>query len=213
MKEKILIIGAGPHSKVIIDMVLEESKYEIVGLVDKEQGFEVLGIPVIADDSALVTIYESGIKKAFIAIGNNRIRAKIYQELIKIGFELVNVVSLNAKLSQHTKLGNGIAIMPGAVINADAVIGDNCIINTNASIDHDCIVGKNVHIAPGVAISGSTHIGEGTQIGTGASVIDKVTIGEWCIIGAGSVVVSNIESNTKAFGVPAKTIEKLEEKI
>ena len=44
--------------------------------------------------------------------------------------------------------------MGGAVINADATIGDLAIVNTRAAIDHDCQIGEAAHVAPGAALAG-----------------------------------------------------------
>ena len=97
--------------------------------------------------------------------------------------------------------------MPGAIINADAVIGKHCIVNTAASIDHECVIDDYCHIAPHVTLCGQVHVGEGTLIGAGASVIPCVSIGKWCTIGAGSAVVENVLDSATVVGVPAKLLK------
>jgi UDP-perosamine 4-acetyltransferase len=203
--EKIIIIGAGGHAKVIIDILRTSSEYDFVGLIDPQHlGKTILGVPVIGDDSKLEMIYEEGVRTVFVAIGNNQQRGQISNYVKKIGFSITNAISNYSYVSSTVKLGEGIAIMPGAVINPDSYIGDNSIINTGSTIDHDCIISKNVHIAPGCNIAGNVKIGEGSFIGIGTKIIPDISVGSSTIIGAGSLVTTNIPSGCTAFGAPAK---------
>lgn len=206
MNNKVVIIGAGPHSKVIIDILEKQGLYEIIGLIDCKDG-EVLGYPIIGKDENLEMIYGSGVTNAFVALGDNALRGKLYAKANQIGFSMINAISMDSVISRYAKLGEGIAVMPGAVINACAVIGDGAIINTNASVDHDCRIGQFVHVAPGVAISGSCSIGDYTLVGTGARIIDRIDVGDNVKIGAGAVVIGNIDNSITAVGVPAKFIK------
>jgi UDP-perosamine 4-acetyltransferase len=52
-------------------------------------------------------------------------------------------------VSPSVRLGAGVAIMAGAVINAEGRIEDLAIINTGAVIDHDAWIGEAAHVAPG----------------------------------------------------------------
>lgn len=208
MKDKLVIIGAGPHAKVVADILYQNGQYEIIGLVDDidKEGF--LGLKVIGNDNYLKVLFNQGVSKAFIAIGNNRIRRKLFETVQGIGFEIINVISRNAVISPYVKFGKGVVVMPGAVINVDTVIGNGCIVNTNSSIDHDGKVGKFVHIAPGTAIAGNVSIGDETFCGVGCRVIDGIKIEENVMVGAGAVVISDIKPNCTIVGVPAKYIKK-----
>lgn len=210
-KEKLVICGAGGHAKVIIDILKLNAQYEVVGCTDNNLdrlNQRVLGVEILGDDSILLELYSKGITNAFVALGDNRIRLKVANNLINVGFKIINVISTFAYVSDSVKLGQGIAIMPGAVINADSIIGNFSIINTNASVDHDCKVADYCHIAPGCNISGYAEVGVGTFLGTGCKVRDKVKIGEWCTIGVGSAVVKDIASYFLAYGVPATMIKR-----
>lgn len=207
--EEILIVGAGGHSKVIVDILQQNMEYEIAGLIDMPGTSGFWGIPVIGRDEDLVRLRnEMHVNHAFVALGNGRLREKVTQKAIAAGFALVSIISRDAVVSRHARIGNGTVIMPGAVINADAVIGDGCIVNTNASVDHECQIGDYTHIAPGCALSGKTVIGRQCMLGTGCRVIDGINIGDDTIIGAGTVVIDSIAGNCTVVGVPGKTIKK-----
>lgn len=209
MREKVIIIGGGGHAHSVIDIGLGMEEYEIAGIIDSGRTKEVMGFPVIGADADLAAIYRSGITHAFVALGDNAIRHRIYEEIKEIGYELVNFVSRHAYIAPSVRLGKGICIMPGAVVSVHSIIGDNTIINTNCSIDHDSVIGKSCHIAPGVSMSGKVTIGDGTHIGTGAAVIDGINIGSWSYIGAGAAVVADMPDGIMAYGVPAKTVRNL----
>lgn len=207
--KKVVIIGAGPHSKVIIDILTEANEYEIVGLTDQiSEGF-VLGYKVLGTDEILPELKCNGVDAAFVALGSNRLRKKMFDYASRLGFEMINAISKKAVISRFAKLGKGLAIMPGAVVNASSIIGNGCIINTNSSIDHDCRVSDFVHIAPGCAVSGTTFIGEGSFLGTGSRVIDKINIGKNVLVGSGGVVVKDIVDNCEVVGIPAKVIKSI----
>lgn len=208
MKEKMVIVGAGGHAKVIADIIRQNGKYEIVGLVDglDKEGFG--GLEIIGDDSCLDNLLQQGIRKAFIAVGDNHIRRRLFETAQNIGFEMINVVSRQAIVSPEVKMGEGNVVMPGAVINVDTVIQNGCIVNTNCSIDHDGKIGNFVHVAPGAAIAGNVAVGDGTFCGIGCRIVDKISVGENVVVGAGAVIISDIESDCTVVGVPAKCIKK-----
>lgn len=203
----VIVMGAGGHAKVIIDMLLQSAEYRLAGCVTHEPGAtEVMGLPVIGDDDTLGTVYASGVRHAFVAIGNNRVRADRMHYARSIGFTIVNAISGHAIVSSRATLGAGVAIMPGAVINVDTVVEDGAIINTGATVDHDCRIGKFAHIAPGTHLAGNVTVGEGAFLGVGTAVIPRRAIGAWTTIGAGSAVVRDIGDHVTAVGVPARVI-------
>lgn len=205
--DKVIIVGAGGHAKVIADIILQNGEYEIAGLIDRKSVKGFWNIPVIGDDTELSEIRKRGIKYAFIALGANQLRRKLSELVKNEGFQLINVISRHAVISNRVSLATGIAIMPGAIINADTRIGEGGIINTNASIDHEGCLESYVHIAPGCSISGKVKIGENSFIGTGSRIIDGITIGADVVAGAGSVIIKDVESACTIVGVPAKKIK------
>lgn len=211
MKQKVVVIGAGGHAKVIIDILRMNSSYELIGCTDRQIGSFVLSLPVLGDDSILPTLFEQGIHHAFVAIGDNRLRKKLSQKAQMIGFQFVNAISPFTCISDSVKIGTGVAIMPGAVINVETRIGNHSIVNTGASVDHDCQIGDYSHIAPGCNLAGNVNVGNGTFVGIGSKVIDGTSIGEWSMIGGGAAVIDDIPDYCTAVGVPAKIIKSRKE--
>jgi UDP-perosamine 4-acetyltransferase len=205
MRSDIIVIGAGGHAKVCIEIIREMGQ-RVAFCVAVADETNCMGIPVLKDDIELLRLYEAGYRLAFPAVGSNGVRARVAAYASEIGFQLITAVSPHAVVSPTAKLGSGVAVMPGAIINADAVIGDISIINTGATIDHDCRIGSAVHVAPQCALGGNVTVGDRTFLGIGCKVIPEVTLGADVMAGAGSVVIADISSNLRVAGVPAKPL-------
>src|SRR5438309_249685 len=128
---KIALIGQGGHSKVIQDMVLENQKFKIFGFFDDKYEDERIeeGIHFGPIMSVLKLIRNHPSTKLVIAIGNNKIRKQIVDQLILPPEQYISVIHSSATVSPSVKIGYGTVIMPKAVVNADSQIGDHCIIN------------------------------------------------------------------------------------
>ncbi len=207
MKKGIVIVGAGGHAKVCIELLQAMGEEISVCIGSEDSPKECLNIPVLQGDETIQTLYEEGYSRIFIAIGSNRLRERLATLALNQGYQLVNAISPKATISPSAVLGSGIAIMAGVVINAETQIDDLAIINTGATVDHDCRIGKAVHIAPQCALAGNVKVGKQSFIGIGSKVIPDIEIGENVMIGAGAVVIKNIKSEATAVGAPARIIK------
>lgn len=195
---KISIIGASGHAKVIID-IAEILGYCIEKVFDQDdKKNNILNYSVC---HSFVNIP----KESVIAIGNNKIRKEIASSSYLESPVLVHPFS---SVSKYSEIGLGTVVMSGVSINAGARIGKHCIINTNSSIDHDCVINDFVHISPNASLAGDVSIGEGTHIGIGACIIQGVKIGRNCVVGAGAVVIRDVLDGLIVVGNPAKEIIK-----
>lgn len=208
IQNDILVVGAGGHSRVIID-TLKALKLDVVGIIDiNYSGTKefIFGIEIIGGLDQLVK-FEPFKTQIVLAIGDNSKREKLFNELLLEGYLLPSLIHPTAKISNEVKLGRGVFVNTGVIINAGCKIGDNVLINTGAILDHETTVGSNCHIAPGVKVAGRVIIGNNTFIGIGAVVKDNISIANNAIIGAGTVIISNVESNATYVGVAARRIK------
>lgn len=207
MNKPVIIIGAGDHAKVLLDILLEQN-VNVIGLTDKSisKGTCIYGVPVIGDDSEILKYKTDEIElvNGIGSVENTLIRQKVFSSLKEKGYFFRSVIHEASIVSKRAKLGEGVQLLAGAIVNIEAEIDDNTIINTKSSIDHGCVIGKHCHIAPGCSFSGCVRIGDCTHIGTGTSIIQGINIGKNVLIGAGSVVINDVSDNEKAFGVPAR---------
>ena len=211
MKNEIVVIGASGHAKVCIELLQAMGKQVAYCVGGKDSPEHCVGVPVLKGDENLKHLYGEGYSWLFVAIGSNRLRERLAILAIKQGYQLVNAISPQAIISSTARLGTGVAVMAGAVVNAGSTIGDLSIINTGAIVDHDCRIGKAVHIAPQCGLAGNVTVGNLSFLGIGCKVIPKIEIGENVTIGAGGVVVAPIESGATAVGVPVRIIKHKKE--
>ncbi len=206
-QEEVIVIGAGGHAKVCIELLRAMGK-KVAFCISLESDLigVCLDVPVLRGNKNLTFLYENGYRKIFIAVGSNTLRAHLRDFALVQGYELLNAISPTAIISPTAQLGVGIAIMAGVVINAQTIIEDLAIINTGAVIDHDCYIAHAAHIAPQCGLAGNVRVGSYSFLGIGCKVIPDIEIGEKAIVGAGSVVISSIASEAKVMGIPAKTI-------
>ena len=196
MEEKIILIGGGGHCKSCIDVIEQEGRFQIVGIVDMPEKLhqKVLDYEVVATDddlSRLVNEYENFL----ITLGQIKTpgkRIRIFQTLKESGAKLPVIISPIAYVSKHAEIGDGTIIMHQALINAGAKIGSNCIINTKALIEHDAIIEDHCHIATGAIINGGVKVGRGTFFGSNAICKEYVEIGKNAVIGCGAKIIKNV---------------------
>jgi sugar O-acyltransferase (sialic acid O-acetyltransferase NeuD family) len=191
--KNIILIGGGGHCKSVIDVIEQEGRFEIIGIVDKPEllGSNVLEYSVIGNDSDLNSLAKK-YHYALITAGQIKsplLRIKLFNLAVKAGFTLPNIISSSAYVSRHSSIGNGVVVMHNAIINASVTIGDNCIINSKALIEHDCTISKHCHISTNATINGGVTIESGCFIGSSATTKELITIGENSFIKAGSLVI------------------------
>lgn len=192
MIPKLLLIGGGGHCKSVIDVIEQENKYAIAGIIDKKEflGQKVLGYEIIGCDDDLTDLFKK-FKYALISVGQIRspdLRIKLFNQLNTIGFKIPSILSPIAYVSKHAIIGRGTVVMHNALINANATIGHNCIINSKALIEHDCVVEDHCHISTGAILNGGAVIKTGTFFGSGAISKEYMTVEENSFIKAGSLV-------------------------
>jgi len=205
---KIILIGAGGHSKVIQDMIAVQQNYELYAVLD--DAFEQMEMKdgIIQAHTSFLDELDMEEYKFCIAIGHNATRKRLFEHFsIPIG-QYATIIHHSAVVSATASIGYGTVILPNAVINANAVIGDHGIINTNAVVEHDNELADYVHISPSATLSGTVTVEEGAHIGTNATVIPQQLIGKWTTIGAGAVVINHIKDYATAVGIPAKIIRR-----
>ena len=198
--QPILLIGAGGHARACIDVIEQEGRFTVAGLVGVvgEVGTRVLGYPVLGTDADLEHLLGEFIH-ALIVIGQIKTpapRVRLFEIAERRGCSLPVIVSPLAYVSRHASVGAGTIIMHGAVVNACAVVGRNCIINSQSLVEHDAVIGDHCHVATAVAINSGVHVGPATFIGSNSSVRQVVTIGARSLIGMGQRVLADCDDGT-----------------
>lgn len=199
MFNRLVIVGAGGHGKVIADIALKIGYTDIAFADDNAEG-SCMNYPIICK-STNIELQNDGNTDFVIAVGDNAIRKRIAEEH---NVNWVTLIHPSAQIGANVKIGVGTVVMAGAVVNSCATIGEHCIINTCAVVEHDNTINNYAHISPNASLGGTVHVGECTHIGIGASVKNNIEICKNCTIGAGAIVVNNIVEESFYIGIPAK---------
>lgn len=196
-KKKLLIIGAGGHGRVAAD-IARLNGYHVHFLDDSNrENAHVIG--KVSDYRQYLADY-----CFFVAIGDNKTRKRIMEELLANAAEMVTLVHPSAVVAADVSLAQGSVVMAGAVINTGTIIGKGVVINTCSSVDHDCIIEDYSHIAVGSHLAGTVTVGENTLVGAGVTIINNMNICANCVIGAGAVVVKKITESGTYIGIPSR---------
>jgi sugar O-acyltransferase (sialic acid O-acetyltransferase NeuD family) len=188
--KKILLVGGGGHCKSVIDVIEQEGKYKIAGIIDKKEliGQAVLGYKVIACDNDLEKLF-SQYKYALVTVGqikSNSLRVKLFNILKEIGYELPVIISPLAYVSKHAKVEEGTVVLHHALVNTSAKVGVNCIINSKSLVEHDVTIEAHCHISTATVINGGVTVKENTFVGSNTTTKEYIELNGF--IKAGGVV-------------------------
>jgi len=178
-KESIILIGGGGHCRSCIDVLEQEDRFSIAGIIDmpERKGEKVFDYPVIGSDSDLAEIIK-GNTNFLITLGHIRSprrRIELFFNLKEMGASFPVIKSPLAYVSPHAFIDEGTIVMHNALINAGAKIGKNCIINTRALVEHDAVIEDYCHISTGAIINGGARMGRGSFFGSGAVSQEYIT--------------------------------------
>ncbi len=210
--QRLLVLGAGGHARVVLDILFQQADRHVVGLLDNNpalHGRRIDGVPVLGPIDALTELAEQHDARAVIvAIGDNGVRRGLARQVLRAGLSLTNAVHPSATLAESVTVGRNVVVAAGAVICAHSQVGDSVILNTGCLIDHFTMVGEGAHVCPGARVAGRVKIEPGAFVGIGATVVPKVTIGCEAIVGAGAVVLADVAPLATVVGVPARAIKQ-----
>ncbi|WP_079525383.1 acetyltransferase [Solibacillus isronensis] len=205
MKNKLLIIGASGHGKVVAEIAIKMNKWQSIAFLDDDKSIKSsMGLEVIGTSEDVFTHIDE--YEIFVGIGNNTTRQRIHEMLETFGANIPNLIHPKAVIGNQVDIGTGTAVMAGVVINCCTKIGRGCIINTGSTIDHDNCIDDFVHISPGSHLAGTVKVGKGSWLGIGSVVSNNITITNGCKVGAGSVVVKDITEPGVYVGVPVRRV-------
>ncbi len=202
-KEKVFLIGAGDHAKVVLS-TLEACGVECVGIYDDNPelwGRTLWCLPIIGPVSEMPDTPET---MAVIAIGSNAVRREIREKFKEVCWPVF--VHPQGMVHSSVRIGEGTVVFAGCIIESDTEIGKQCIINSGCFIGHDSRIGDYCHMAPKSAIADSVMLGDSVFLGLGSMVRPYTTILDDVTVGMGSSVVKKLGPGGTYVGTPARRV-------
>lgn len=212
MSDRCVILGAGGHSKVLIDALLAVGHLTPIGILDSDcalHGSAICGVKVLGGDDLMSELLADGVCKVVIGVGgisDNRPRKALIEMARSNGFDVCGVIHPRASVSRFATVHPSAQVFSGAHVGPSAEIEDGTIVNTHAVIEHDCLVKAHAHVASGAILGGGVTVGTMAHIGSGATIRQKIQIGACAVVGAGAVVVRDVVEGDVVVGVPARSM-------
>ena len=194
-KPIVALLGAGGHASVLMDILEQNNIYVNCVYAPKLDRMRSIfdRVNISKDENEILKFSANDIRlvNGLGFLPNTDARKKIHEKFKSLGYEFLSVISRTAEVSRQAKLGFGVQILNGSIVQTGARIGDGTIVNTNVTVEHDCVIGDLNHLAPSATLCGGVRTGNNVFIGAGAVVLPGSRISDNATVRAGSIHFPN----------------------
>lgn len=211
MMGEIYILGVGRNTIVTIDLA-ETCGYKVAGLyhyLDDRTGEDYFGHKIIGCNEELFGQDLTG-KNFVVSVGENAIRAEIFQRLRERGANLVTLVHPTALVSKYSVLKDGVQVYAYALVDPNVVVEEDSVISSKTSLLHGSRIGKHCFVAPDAVVGANTVMEDYSFVGLNATLVSNKAgqIGKGAVVGASAVVTRPVSDDAVAVGVPAREVSR-----
>lgn len=207
--KNIIIYGCGGFGREVLQILhsinSERPTWNCLGFI-VDPGYTDLtllhGLPVV---NSLKKFEGEDQLHVVIAIGDPLAKKIIANRLSVFGYKFPILIHPRAWIGGNVSLDEGVVICANACLTTDIAVGAHVHINLSVTVGHDVELGSYSTCSPGANISGNVIVEDECYIGTGVTIIPGIKVGKGSVIGAGAAVVSDVQPQSTAVGVPAKT--------
>lgn len=175
------LVGGGGLAKEIIYSFINEEKFDGVWDDNLLVGSFFCGIIV---KGKLEDIIGSENDTYYIAIGNAKIREKIYNNLVLKSVKFGNLIHSTATIidKDSIKIGLGSIVMPFVYLTTNITIYNNCLLHIYSGIHHDATIGAHSVIMPGAKITCGATMGKCTILKSNTAISEHKVYNDYEII-------------------------------
>ena len=184
--EKLLIVGAGGLGRMTYEAASD--KFECYFVDDAYTTSDyICGVKVVGKIPDIKILFKD-YSNLICAIGDNKLRERITNDAIKIGYTIPNIICNSTYISKFYKIGFGNILLNNVCIQNGAVLGNGVVVTANTEIHHDCQVGDYSLIYSCSTIRTYANIGKRVKIGSNVTVSNSVKVADDYVINNGEVI-------------------------
>ena len=208
--KNLAIIGSGDLGRQIAYHAINDKHYNVVGFFDDfaEKGSLIDGIKILGNLSEIQENFDDAVfDEIIIGIGYKHLQ---FRETLFIQLqnkvEFAKIIHSSCYVDPSCKIGEGVCMFPGTVLDQNVTIEDNVLINIDCTIAHDSKIKTNTFLSPRVAIAGFVTIGKRCNIGINSTIIDNIVIENDIQTGGGTVVINDLKKSGLYVGNPSRFV-------
>lgn len=190
--KKLIIYGIGEFAEYIAYAFKNDSEYEVVAFCVESEFLSTQNAnseyPVLEFEK-LSNVYPPELFELFIAVGNDRVRERIFSVSKERGYILASYISSKAICWENLIYGENVFISEDSGIQPFVEVKENTII-IGAKIGHHSVIGKNVLLSL-TFIGANVTVGDNSFLGLNSAVKPNLKIGSRNIIGMGCNIINS----------------------
>lgn len=206
--KRLALIGSKEFADQIQCFAEKTGEFVVIGFFDdfEPKGKIIRSLPILGKINEIEEIYKTGVfDYIFLAAGYNnfKFREDVFDGLYgKVPF--ANIIMPTAQIAPDVKLGEGVFVGGGTIIDKGCEIGNNVFIHGLSIIGHENNVGSHTYFSGRFNSAGFATIGKRCFFGICTCVSDHITICDDVWIGLACVVAKNIKEPGKYMSTAAK---------
>jgi UDP-perosamine 4-acetyltransferase len=199
-----MIYGGGMLGKQVGHLMLNHyaGRHNLCGFIDDvlPPGVDVIdGITTLGSlaDVSAMSGYGPESKSLVFAIGYSDMRARglAVDKVRPLGYDMISLIHPAASVEPSARLGEGVVVLAGAVVDQYVTIGDFCYLHNGSIVGENSVLGANNYLSAGTTFGGSVTVGANNFFGINSTIVNDVDIGDNNFINAASLVYKPVGDN------------------
>ena len=207
--KKLIIYGVGRYAEYANYVFDHDSPYQIEGYCIESSyssTHNTIGNYPVFLFEELNSIKPPDEYVLFIAVGNNLVRKRVWENAKAMGYGFVSYISSKAMYWPDLQVGDNCFIGEGSLLQPSVKIGSNSIL-FSSQLGHHSQVGEHALLSASV-LGGNVNIGSLSFLGMNSTIKENCKVGERNFIGMGSIVSKNTPDNA-VYSTPGAIKRKL----